>query len=47
MFTEKIPIFQEGMSVRRTDTDFPGAPILAIEQVPIFQEHFIWLPNRY
>ena len=25
MFTEQIAIFQEGMSVRLTDTNFPGA----------------------
>ena len=39
MFTKQIPIFQEGMSVRRIDTDFLGGYGLFAEQVPIFQEH--------
>ena len=31
--------FQEPiLCVHRTDTDFPGATILATEQIPIFQE---------
>ena len=35
-----LDFFQEALlCVHRTDTDFPGAPILAIEQVPIFPKH--------
>ena len=48
MFTKQIPIFQEGMSLRRTDTIFPGAMLCvhqtdtdfpgATEQITIFQQ---------
>ena len=41
VFTQQIPFFQEHiLCVHRTDTDFPGAPILATEQITIFQEAF-------
>ena len=38
VFTEQMPIFQEGLSVRRTDTNFPGGLGLFTEQLPFFQE---------
>ena len=38
MFTEQMPIFQEGLSVRRTDTNFSGGLGLFTEQIPFFQE---------
>ena len=39
LFAEQIR-FSQGpiLCVHRTDTNFPGAPILAIEQKPIFQK---------
>ena len=38
VFTEKILIFQEGMSVHQTDTNFPGALFLATEKIQILQQ---------
>ena len=33
---------------RRTVTNFPGCPVYVFtEQIPIFQEKFFWLPDRY
>ena len=34
------------MSVRRTDTIFPGAVYVFTEQIQIFQKQFVLLPNR-
>ena len=38
LFTEQLPIFQEGFSVHRTDTNFSGECGLFTEQIPFFQK---------
>ena len=43
VFAEQMPIFQEGLSVHRTDTKFPEWCGLFTKQITFFQE----LPNRY
>ena len=41
VFTEQMPIFQEGLSVRRTDTNFPGKRGLFSEQIPFSRSIFL------
>ena len=41
VFTEQMPISQEDLTVRRTDTNFPGGLGLFTEQIPFFQEPFL------
>ena len=46
MFTEQIPIFQEGMFVRRTDTNLPGAHFMGSPNTD-FPGRYVCSPNRY
>ena len=49
LFVEQITIFRKGMSVHRTDINFLGAFFFSFrtEQIPFFQKHFFWSPNRF
>ena len=48
LFAERMQIFQEDMSVRQTDTIFPGSLFMCLpNRYRIFQILYFWLPNRY